>query len=594
MKRGYRLLLALTLSLALVLGMTATASAATATTVKIGGVALTAEKPYYQGGHFLATVTDLNNTAWFDAATNTLTLNNATIDATGTGWHAIQGDGDLTIKLIGENTVTAGAGLVGIVVRGDSERLLTIMGESGASLTVLGGQYGISVEQGASLAISNAAVTATGTTECGIAASNVTITDSTVTATGNTIGILSENAVTIDSSEVTASGIAERGISAHDVTIDHSTVTTEGGQDGIRIMYDMTVTDSTVTARGNNAGINCGATLAISGASTEVTAGGGEHGIYTWDVLTILGGKVSATGNVYSGIWCPDITIGKDTEVTVQGNGGAIDTSDLTILGGNWYQWTGDDGETVHSGIGAMSRPLTVEDAANNEYLKIEPIAFADYDHTLTFMNGEDVWQILGLDDGMMMGIMVGMPVPDAPESSPEGSVFFHWKDENDRRIYPSMTISENMTAYATWALPLKGTVTISGKPVVGKTLTAEADITTAGITTLEYQWAYFDADGRLLPIMDATDATYRPVAADVGKKLVCLVSSSESAPGTLRGETGPVTRGGGGGFPDGVGGSGDEPLITSPDTFDSGIAASMVLSLLTATGTAWLSKKKD
>ncbi len=684
MERGYKLLLALTLSLALLLGMTATASAAPATAVYINGTALDASTPYYQGGVALATVTNLNNTAWFDAATNTLTLNNATIDATSTGGHAIQGDGDLTIKLMGENTVTAGAGLVGIIVRGDSERLLTIMGESGASLTVLGGQDGINVEQGASLAISNAAVTATGTTGRGIAASNVTITDSTVTATGNTIGIFSENAVTIDSSTVTATGIAGRGIAAGDVTIDHSTVTAEGdedgifsagavtitdsavnvngGMDGIVSLQTITISNSTVTANGTtNRGMNGGADIIIENNST-VTASGEAQGIHsvlpitidhstvtansTTDTgllsngeVTITDSAVDANGDLEGicshggaitisnstvaakgtrqhgilssrdviitdstvtaegivGVGADTLTIGDNCTVNITANDAAILTnSPLDFPHGNWYQWKGDDDTLYRSGIGADDRLLTKEDGAANKSLKIEPIATEPNTHTVTLVNGDKVWHVFtGISDGQTLRAILTMPPP--LEGGPAGSIFYRWYTESDEWIRHDTVINEDKVAYATWKQPIAGTVTFSGEPVVGQPITATATVTTAGVTTLNYQWLLGE---RRIPIDGATSATYTPTAADAGQLLICVVNNIEIVPGSIVAEAGIVKEGnsGGGYYPIYIPTAPQESpeLVTSPETFDSGIATSMVLTLLTATGAAWLGKKKD
>ena len=37
-----------------------------------------------------------------------------------------------------------------------------------------------------------------------------------------------------------------------------------------------------------------------------------------------------------------------------------------------------------------------------------------------------------------------------------------------------------------------------------------------------------------------------------------------------------------------------DEPEVTAPKTFDGGIVSAVVVSILSATGGAWLAKKKD
>lgn len=585
MERGYKLLLTLTLSLALLLGMTATASAAPATAVYINGTALDASTPYYQGGVALATVTNLNNTAWFDGATNTLTLNNATIDATSTGGHAIQGDGDLTIKLMGENTVTAGAGLVGIIVRGDSERLLTIMGESGASLTVLGGQDGINVEQGASLAISNAAVTATGTTGRGIAASNVTITDSTVTATGNTIGIFSENAVTIDSSTVTATGIAGRGIAAGDVTIDHSTVTAEGdedgifsagavtitdsavnvngGMDGIVSLQTITISNSTVTANGTtNRGMNIGADIIIENNST-VTASGEAQGIHSVLPITIDHSTVTANSTTDTGLLSNgEVTI-TDSAVEANGDlegicshGGAITVSNSTVAAKG----------TRQHGI-LSSRGVTITDST----VTAEGIVGVSAD-TLTI--GDNCTVNITATDAAIH--------TNSPLDFPDGN-WYQWTGDDGETVESgaSKTLSKSEAREAK---------TLTIEPII-----IDDDQHKVTLMNDEKVWQILSADGLphigTMPVPPAPnrDLVFSHWETAAGEKIDPSTVATGDIVAYAQWKEKPVYSFGGVYDP-----TEDEPTITSPDTFDSGIATSMVLTLLTATGAAWLGKKKD
>ena len=100
--------------------------AATATSVKIGGVELNADKPYYHNG-VNGAVGEANKTetganAEFDATTGTLTLNGLNVNSNESGirWENESGgfnDLDLTIILAGNsnNTIvnTVGSGIVG-------------------------------------------------------------------------------------------------------------------------------------------------------------------------------------------------------------------------------------------------------------------------------------------------------------------------------------------------------------------------------------------------------------------------------------------------------------------------------------------------
>lgn len=68
----------------------------------------------------------------------------------------------------------------------------------------------------------------------------------------------------------------------------------------------------------------------------------------------------------------------------------------------------------------------------------------------------------------------------------------------------------------------LTGTVTITGTAKIGKTLTANADVTTTDAGTLTYKWYRGDD-----VITGATSKTYTPVAADVGKQIKVEVTAA-------------------------------------------------------------------
>lgn len=158
--------------------------------------------------------------------------------------------------------------------------------------------------------------------------------------------------------------------------------------------------------------------------------------------------------------------------------------------------------------------------------------------YTITFMNGEDVWAEIECDAGDMLGI-AGMPVPAAPAGYPEGSVFYRWYTADNEWIYHGVYPNGDKVVYATWKVPIKGTVTIEGTPYVGQTLTANANVTTdIGEETLQYQWFRGENLATATPIMGANGVTYTPTAADLGYKLTCLVNCINKVPGSISGTT--------------------------------------------------------
>jgi hypothetical protein len=86
------------------------ASAAGSAEVYVNGQLLNASNPYWKNGNATASPTDWN--AHFDAAAATLTLNNAVINTEAAvsyhlgSWGLVVGDGDLSLVLVGNNSLT--------------------------------------------------------------------------------------------------------------------------------------------------------------------------------------------------------------------------------------------------------------------------------------------------------------------------------------------------------------------------------------------------------------------------------------------------------------------------------------------------------
>lgn len=236
-KRVFAVVLAAMMTLFL---LPSAALATGASSVYVGGVLLDSTNPYLVGGAAAGsgTLGADGCTAYFDSVTATLTLREANI--TGSYQNGADSDkfgiysmnGDLTIKLIGSNTVTGvkaetGASSYGIYVM---EGSLTIINGMSGSLTATGadgaGQWGsaaifasygvfvngvslnlqgqtaervsagiysfgsVSISNGADVTCASGAVNYKGSFSDGICANaentTVTVTDSTLTSTGNT------------------------------------------------------------------------------------------------------------------------------------------------------------------------------------------------------------------------------------------------------------------------------------------------------------------------------------------------------------------------------------------------------------------------
>ena len=192
-----------------------------------------------------------DGTATYDPESETLTLNG--FSYTGQGYvydspwcAAIFAKNDLTVKVVGSNTVTAS-----VTDPYTAEALkvwgaLTITGDSGSSLSLTGAGRGGVVCIG-DLKIENVTVNATGTSGLRSDEGNITIHNAIVHATattgsGNYEGaiVANEKNITIENSKVTATAISGYAININGTdyntcTIKNSNVTISNAKYGIRL-----------------------------------------------------------------------------------------------------------------------------------------------------------------------------------------------------------------------------------------------------------------------------------------------------------------------------------------------------------------------
>ena len=299
-------------------------------------------------------------TAVYDPADNTLTLENATITEAHYNDGNIEFTGDLTIVLIGENTITS-ASYCGI---GADYGSLTIRGEdSSAALTIDGCTFGIDL-WGGDLTISSSTLHMTGTYGGIHAYSGISISGSTVTAyseIGSFCGIYaSAGSLTIDSTS-TVTAVSENeasfGASATEgIIIDGNIYSCSGPEmvvesgepkEGLRTfgvvvngVDVLTAADYTVSCGGGTAVYDPeDNTLTLNNA--EISSGyayyGNTCGIYSDEDLTIvLEGRNTISGAKYGIRSEEGLTIRGDGSLTITGDYVGIYTSsgDFRFEGG--------------------------------------------------------------------------------------------------------------------------------------------------------------------------------------------------------------------------------------------------------------------
>ena len=297
--------------------------------------------------------------AVYDPADNTLTLDNATITEAHYSGN-IEFTGDLTIVLIGENTITGDSNFYGI---GADYGSLTIRGEdSSAALTIEGCTFGIDLWDG-DLTISSSTLRITGTSGGIHTYSDISISGSTVTAcsiNGFSGGISTAGSLTIDSTS-TVTAVSENkasfGASATEgIIIDGNIYSCSGPEmvvesgepkEGLRTfgvvvngVDVLTAADYTVSCGGGTAVYDPeDNTLTLNNA--EISSGyayyGNTCGIYSDEDLSIvLEGRNTISGAKYGIRSEEGLTIRGDGSLTITGDYVGIYTSsgDFRFEGG--------------------------------------------------------------------------------------------------------------------------------------------------------------------------------------------------------------------------------------------------------------------
>ena len=225
----------------------------------------------------------ITGTVTYDAVTDTLTLNNASITETGLYGYVIgRYPGDLNVALIGSNTIdlssaeTVNGPFIGIY----SDGKVNIKSTVGGSLSIVNAP----TTRDANIGILGSA----GAT---IEDCEVTVTAGTVTGTDNNAclgievanGILSIKNATVSASGGTTEGLSH-GISVDNgsLVIDNSTVTASGGAGTFKscgidaATTSITISASTVTAAGNTSALYFGGAPTVAGLTA--TAGADKTG----------------------------------------------------------------------------------------------------------------------------------------------------------------------------------------------------------------------------------------------------------------------------------------------------------------------------
>ena len=301
------------------------------------------------------TITVINN---FANTVLNLTLKDVKIDVSDTGDYydgvdgkaalSVQGDGNVTIELDGDNVLKSGYDKAGLeknaseaegtlTLKDDNKEAGSLTAKGGESAAGIGGSYnGYHKNNGTkNIIITGGTVEATGGgCAAGIGGGsdgggkNITISGGTVTAAGGNYGA--------------GIGGGDYG-SGEDITINGGTVTATGGFRGAGIG------GGGDGGGGKNITINSG-TVNATGGEDGAGIGGGHEG--SGEIITINGGTVNATG-------------GEDGAGIGGGSGGyRSGGKNITIKGGTVNAAGGNGSAGIGGGLGGSGENITINGGA--------------------------------------------------------------------------------------------------------------------------------------------------------------------------------------------------------------------------------------
>lgn len=322
--------------------------------------------------------------------TANVTLDNVNIDASDTGKAAIHTEGNVTLELDGDNTLTGGTGHAGLekndntgngtlIIKDDKnddgtekteeqKKAETESGKGAGSLTATGGAGGAGIGGASSRSSSNITITGGNITAtagsnsgtrlvyCGAGiggggfgeGNNIKITGGTVNATGG------EGNGFYHYGGAGIGGGYQRG--ANDIIISgNDTKVTATGKDGgagigggfAGTANNITISGGTVDATGGSHGAGIGG----GGNSYQSAAGSASN-------ITISGGNVTAIGGKGFDSISGGAGIGGGTDSLGQSNGGA--GSNITISGGTVNAVGGRNSAGIGGGDGAGCSGITI------------------------------------------------------------------------------------------------------------------------------------------------------------------------------------------------------------------------------------------
>ncbi len=275
--------------------------------------------------------------------------------------------------------------------------------------------------------------------------------------------------------------------------------------------------------------------FSTDGGTTWTTYDGSNLPLLNGDITIKV--RIKETDTTYaSAAVSINFTIGNlGGALTISGNSvyGNTITADTSMITGNsgvlHYEWlvdgvtVGTDTNTYLSVLSDIGKTITCKVTSSVEYGTITSSGIK-----VTKKTGPAAPNVIGDDDENTLD-----GIDNTMEFSTDGGVTWTAYDGNnlpmlDGDITIIIRVKETDTTYAgatktiDFTIPyIEGSLTISGESVYGNAITADTSMITGNTGVLHYEWY---ADG----VKVGTDSnTYITTASDIGKTIVCKVTSS-------------------------------------------------------------------
>ena len=404
------------------------------------GAAMAADcKNLYIDGVDLLTAQDYTiscgqGTAAYDPASNTLTLTNAEINATGNqAIYVVNLTGQMNIVLEGTNTITGPDR--GILISGNGDDQVTVQGNGSLNIEVNGDAF---QADGAAVIIDGCTLSLTSQSF------------SSIVAWGGTVTIQNQANVTCDCAWVGITGNPE-----------------------VRIV-DSTVKVTASAAEANAIYAVSGAVILENAQVTAVTTDTGSYpAIYGTAGVSVIGGTVYAESAGDAAVYSPEtVEISGNADVTATAKWAGLQGDEATVVSQSTVNATSTDGQAIFSWGSVRFENAAVTAIGNNDAIwGDENVEIINSKVDATSLNGGTAI-FANLGDTTIEGSIVKVDSPDDFTILANGGYLYlrdSWVESFNGEVnhMPNWTVWENVVSFQDNVGTVEGNVVLPGNATI-------------------------------------------------------------------------------------------------------------------------------